>query len=349
MQLIILLKNILYGLVISILTVILIIILFEISLRLFRQEIHLQKKHVFQSGLLKQKVASPQAYEFIPNQKNRDKNGILFTINNYGIRGDNEISDENILLVGDSMIFGVNVEYDDTISRKLQKKLNNNGYNYKVINTSVPGYNIIQEAELIKKLLPIYKPKILIWSLYYNDFYSEKFIYNNKNNITVYKVQNMPIPNVLNLKSKNHISLLNLHIYSWLCKRINTINYLLKINVPSNYFYNSYNAKLVEETKKAINQIVEKAKLENIKILFTSINFDNDYPEQVFHQNIFDEITNSYNLPYSKIIFKNLNYKREEVVSDIYNHPNELGNDIAANELALKLIDLNYLYSYDKK
>jgi lysophospholipase L1-like esterase len=69
-----------------------------------------------------------------------------------------------IIALGDSFTFGWGVNLSDTYVKLLEKKLNeiNTTINFQVMNFGVPGYNTLEEIELLKKKGLKYKPDIII-------------------------------------------------------------------------------------------------------------------------------------------------------------------------------------------
>ncbi len=100
---------------------------------------------------------------------------IYFETNSLGLRMDKEVEPiktiKRILLLGDSMVYGENVNEEDTYYYKLQKYLDDN---YEVINMAVTGYGTDQE---LSKLLEEGKntdPDLVIVHIALND-YSDNF------------------------------------------------------------------------------------------------------------------------------------------------------------------------------
>ncbi|MDD4895120.1 MAG: SGNH/GDSL hydrolase family protein [Candidatus Omnitrophica bacterium] len=82
-----------------------------------------------------------------------------------------------IVILGDSIGFGWGVELEDTFAKRLEARLNNNQkLKYEVINFSVPGYNTLQDIEILKTKALIYHPDLVIMTLIEDDFFkSRKF------------------------------------------------------------------------------------------------------------------------------------------------------------------------------
>ncbi len=68
-----------------------------------------------------------------------------------------------IFMLGDSFVAGSGVEENETVVYQLEKKLN--GW-YKVYNLGVPGYSQRQHVKQLEKLLPVYKPRVVIEHIY---------------------------------------------------------------------------------------------------------------------------------------------------------------------------------------
>lgn len=91
-------------------------------------------------------------------------NNIEYAITSEGYRsGSNadmtDFSKPIILVVGDSVLFGDSLPFNETFGYKLKQRLDNR---YEVINFAVQGYGTDQAFEQLKRVFPIYKPKIVI-------------------------------------------------------------------------------------------------------------------------------------------------------------------------------------------
>ena len=94
---------------------------------------------------------------------------INITHNKYGFRSMSpEInhSKKIVLLIGDSFVYGVGLDYNETLDYNLQNYLGNE---YQVINGGVNGYSGIQELYAIKKVVSIVKPNYIINAIFMND------------------------------------------------------------------------------------------------------------------------------------------------------------------------------------
>jgi hypothetical protein len=112
-----------------------------------------------------------QIYEPRPNSN-------LFNAN--GFRENHDISLQKpdtvtrIEVLGDSLAFGLWLRPDETFSKLLEKKLNENPVNqqtYEVLNMGVPGYNISQVVNRFKQKGLLYKPDIALYYYWLDDSY----------------------------------------------------------------------------------------------------------------------------------------------------------------------------------
>jgi len=103
------------------------------------------------------------------------------THNSLGARATYEIPYEKtegqkrIVLIGDSFIYGLNIDDSETIASQLKKLL---PADWEVINLGVPGFGTDQSLLLLMQEASKYKPDIVIYGLYQNDF---------SNNIALYQ------------------------------------------------------------------------------------------------------------------------------------------------------------------
>jgi len=109
------------------------------------------------------------SYTLIPNHKYKRSS---IKTDKYGFRGEPspEISKSagvfRIVLIGDSIVFGVRTPSDKTIGSVLQKRLDEIVYpgitRFEVINLGMPGHNINQYAATLKKYGMRYSPDLVI-------------------------------------------------------------------------------------------------------------------------------------------------------------------------------------------
>ena len=95
-----------------------------------------------------------------------------------GIRADRDFSTRKpdgvfrIVVVGDSLAYGLKVYYAETYSKKLEDLLNGrsgNAVRYEVINLGVPGYRFSQIVERLRTKGVNYDPDLVIYGLWLDD------------------------------------------------------------------------------------------------------------------------------------------------------------------------------------
>jgi len=75
-----------------------------------------------------------------------------------------------ILVIGDSIAYGLGVSLEETYTRKLERKLNNTAReSFEVINLGVPGYGTVQIYERFLEKGLKYSPDIVIYGYWFND------------------------------------------------------------------------------------------------------------------------------------------------------------------------------------
>ncbi len=98
-------------------------------------------------------------------------------INNLGFRdqedvGPKQAHERRILLLGDSITFGYDIDFKDTYGEQLEKMLNDykrTTIDYRVLNSGVLGYNTVQEAELLRLKYDTVNPDLIIVGYCLND------------------------------------------------------------------------------------------------------------------------------------------------------------------------------------
>ena len=86
--------------------------------------------------------------------------------NQNGVRGPFA---RTILVVGDSVTAGFEVDGNQTFCSLLEKKLSRDGKRYRVVNAGVRGYGTDQAYWMAKRLIPIVKPDIVLYLYVWND------------------------------------------------------------------------------------------------------------------------------------------------------------------------------------
>jgi len=75
-----------------------------------------------------------------------------------------------IVIIGDSVAYGIFMKYEDTYSAQLEKLLNKRlGGGFEVINLSVPGYSIFQSFQKLKEYGMRFQPDLVIYGYWHDD------------------------------------------------------------------------------------------------------------------------------------------------------------------------------------
>lgn len=119
-------------------------------------------------------VLKPGFHDKLIGRQNEQSN-VVYSINSIGLRGDEPKNAPNrIVVLGDSMSFGLGIENEEVYTHLLQERLNSTQNplslgKWEVFNCSVPGYNTIQEYIFCKDLIETVEPKIIILQTFFND------------------------------------------------------------------------------------------------------------------------------------------------------------------------------------
>jgi hypothetical protein len=123
-------------------------------------------------------------YALIPNI-DREFAGARVVTNSLGLRDyrppHKSDGKTQIIVLGDSFTFGYGVPLEESYPNLLEQRLNQAGPGdqYEVINAGVPGYDTVDEAELLEKILPSYSPRWVVVGLHPGDLISREEL--NKN------------------------------------------------------------------------------------------------------------------------------------------------------------------------
>lgn len=76
---------------------------------------------------------------------------------------------ERILVLGDSFTWGVGLDIEETIPKRLESLLAEAGRDVEVVNASEPGHNTVQELLRLEELGPLYEPDLVVLVYNLND------------------------------------------------------------------------------------------------------------------------------------------------------------------------------------
>jgi hypothetical protein len=97
-------------------------------------------------------------WETIPN-KTVSNEKLIYSTNSLGMRSrEVDFSKGHILIVGDSVTFGLGVNNEETVSHYLEKEYKR----YQVLNLGVPGYGIGQYFLNLKRHINQLNPKLIV-------------------------------------------------------------------------------------------------------------------------------------------------------------------------------------------
>lgn len=99
-----------------------------------------------------------------------DENGVRANDNNYTYK------DDSVLVIGDSVTAGLEVDNGKTYAADLERLLFNNGCKYSIYNAGVRGYGTDQSFWNLERLLDIVKPKYVIYMFNSTDFVDNRTI-----------------------------------------------------------------------------------------------------------------------------------------------------------------------------
>jgi hypothetical protein len=127
-------------------------------------------------------------------------------INSYGFRGrehkiENKLNKRRIILIGDSVVFGLGTEEQDMLDVAMERLLNaNSNVSYEVVNLGMPGIGTLAEEQILKLYGLKYKPDIVIFFV--------NTINDLSDNVSYYSARNIHYSSTTN--NKNTFQLLNI-------------------------------------------------------------------------------------------------------------------------------------------
>ena len=120
-----------------------------------------------------QKSEAAFQYTLIPNWNGVD-HGVPVTVNSEGMRGDEWLKslgkELRILALGDSLTFGVALDYEKVYTRVLEKNLQTDKIDARVFNAAVPGWNFKNQIAFLKYIWPKVQPHAVTILFVQNDF-----------------------------------------------------------------------------------------------------------------------------------------------------------------------------------
>ncbi|MFH1318878.1 MAG: SGNH/GDSL hydrolase family protein [Candidatus Omnitrophota bacterium] len=257
-------------------------------------------------------------------------------VNSLGFR-DKEYSlskPENVFRIiglGDSICYGLSIEFQDRflkiIEKRLNEKFNNKGIDYEVINCAVCGYNLTQYYLNLKNKALRYNPDLAIFSLWVDDLdaaYVPAFIGNR------------------NFIMNAHRYLIE-HSYLW--------KFLFfKFFEERRYRPDFFERMKGEENLRSLNKIIDLAQNNNVRLLFIlQSTLQSDYFNSAARDNYesIEAILKERGIPF--IEMHPFYLRHEKNIEQLANaagdsHPNKRGNEIIAEVIFDYLINTYPIY-----
>jgi lysophospholipase L1-like esterase len=180
--------GLLKELTLSICTVMLVLLLFEVLFRLFDiRGYYLPKTQDWYYALLPRSERLPGVlgqfkpystfrvrYESNPRGYFDKDNGIAYRLNNYGFR-DHDYTQEKpegvkrIIVLGDSFTYGVGVRSEHTFCNRLKQLLAEAGFSVEVLNLSVSGWCTRDEVAYLQNMGMKFSPDLILVAYVLND------------------------------------------------------------------------------------------------------------------------------------------------------------------------------------
>lgn len=129
-------------------------------------------------------LGGPLGYRLPANMDGRYW-GTTVRTNSLGMRdrelGPKQDGEHRVMLLGDSVIFSLGVEYEDSIPAHLERRLNaGGGSRYRVLNMGVPSYNTEQELIQLETLGPGLQPDAVMLMFVPNDIERAMWVYEKR-------------------------------------------------------------------------------------------------------------------------------------------------------------------------
>jgi lysophospholipase L1-like esterase len=229
------------------------------------------------SGPIAQRQEGEIEYALIPNM-DREFAGARVVTNSLGIRdfrpphkSEGKIQ---ILVLGDSFTFGYGVPLEDSYPNLLEQRLNQavSGDMYEVINAGVPGYDTVDEAELLDLILDHYSPRWIVVGLHPGDLTSRQEL--EKNTV---------------VRTKEWLRK-NSAIFSWLLRIYKTklIKYVppptSALYVDPEKVFNTPQANKIKDAFRRIHATAEENGAEVVVLMVVPLLYWEHYPYEPLHE-----------------------------------------------------------------
>jgi lysophospholipase L1-like esterase len=292
-------------------------------------------------------------WETIPD-KTVTNGKVTYTTNSMGMRsGEVDFSRGHILLVGDSVTFGLGVNNDETVSHYLEKEQ----LEYQVLNLGVPGYGIGQYYLNLKRHIDTLNPKWIVLILYTaNDLEETR------------KDTRFGISKPFFIYQNGGLLHLNPNISRFSCSNLYTRLRFVKYLIPKSLIDNC-RSKVIERDKASptITKLIDKIRIlgmqrsiptlivlspaltaieavgcKQSRPLGACLNYDHGFES---YYRFFQKIMELYKLPYVDFLQHLVDYDKEGEIRSLYgnngkdiHHYSPQGNTILAQAIAERLV-----------
>lgn len=168
-------KNIFGNICLLITTTTVLIVIIEISFRLYYPNRYYFPDflYMFKSAYGLEVDLTPNLTGYIWNKKVRI-NSLSFRGREYDIEKENKV--KRICALGDSFTFGYGASDTETYPYIMEQLLNSNNKVYEVLNFGIYGYNATDYPDVLRKKVMLFKPDIVILQTWLNDCVQSKAI-----------------------------------------------------------------------------------------------------------------------------------------------------------------------------
>ena len=254
------------------------------------------------------------------------------------------VEKKNILILGDSHIFGWLLQDKDTLVFKLQNEFNE----YNFINASAGGWSDIDSFNYIRKFCHLIKPTKILFYLNIDRVISSNLLLLKDNKLFIKNVE------INYLKKKLNSSI----TYKWLSENSNLFQLIKTIYLKrNNKNFINYNQKKLINNKieeknykqdlilflKLVEKIVDETKKCNSEVIFIDRGWHIKKANSKIKNIIFDKLQKSENDQIQFIsLYNEMNKVREDEKKFLLEegHSNKLGNNVMFNALSSKLEDV---------
>jgi len=338
--------NFFKGILLSTVSVILTLLILELSLKIFMPQEKNSSWRIQEdlTGTFLNIKNGKAIHEYI------GKSDKIFVEYNFGkfhnrtYKDFNYSSDkENILVLGDSHIFGWLLEDKDTLVYKLISKFNN----FNFINASAGGWSDIDSFNYLKKFCRKIKPKKIIFFLNIDRAINSNLMFLGGNELKIKNIEINQLKKRLN----------DLTIYNWLSRNSNLFQLIKDIYTKSsvkNYINHNKVQKEISIKKienidlklflKLVDKIIDEVEKCQSEIIFIDRGWELKKNSSKIKNDVLDSMKKKQenNLINFISLYDDMSVIRKNEKKFLLEegHPNNLGNDVMFNALSSKLTDL---------